>query len=418
MKVVTLNKIALALVLFIPWTALSREYTHREWIEAFRERNLESKEELLKLYQSRENINISLGRIVPSLNIGTVVDTALSGPLGLLSGLSNFVGFLLPSRWYQWNESKMFYNSQKLSYMVLKGDYALMSEELYLALKKQYLTANVFHNLIEELEPLVKSINFRERIGELPKGSYARVKSKLYTLQSDLVQYEMLIQSILIELNKAIADDSFSELTSIELAPRNSMGEDPRWNWQWLKDNLLEIKSIDTMVKASELSIRSRTWSWLDPASDGFGLGYFATKRISTFKRDQIKLKRDRMLLKFKANFLNINSTLNKRLEQEKLLRKAVNLSGGRKQQILTDYRLTGEMDADDYIETIDNYLGFRIREISNGVELEYLEAQKDRLLFRNFYDGLEAFVPRREANRLNRYQRKEDRIVDFHMED
>ena len=166
------------------------------------------------------------------------------------------------------------------------------------------------------------------------------------------------------------------------------------------------------------MSIRSRTWSWLDPASDGFGLGYFATKRISTFKRDQIKLKRDRMLLKFKANFLNINSTLNKRLEQEKLLRKAVNLSGGRKQQILTDYRLTGEMDADDYIETIDNYLGFRIREISNGVELEYLEAQKDRLLFRNFYDGLEAFVPRREANRLNRYQRKEDRIVDFHMED
>ena len=88
-------RIILAAIFIFTFNVKADEYTHGQWIDIFKEKDISNQIELVRLEQVRFKIKESLGRIIPSLNIGTVVDTAVSGPIGLLGGLSNFLGFLM-----------------------------------------------------------------------------------------------------------------------------------------------------------------------------------------------------------------------------------------------------------------------------------------------------------------------------------
>lgn len=398
------------LLLTFSFQSFADEYTHSQWIDMFKEKDINNKIELIKLDQTRLNIKESLGRIVPSLNIGTIVDTAVTGPIGLLGGLSNFLGFLMPSRWFTWNESKMYYLSQYHAYIATRGNLILMGDELFLSLKKTYKIQEVLELVANELTPLTKSIAFRERIGELPKGSSARIKAKLYALESDLLNLRSIIDLYLIEINRLITDQSFSKVTSIkydEDRPTSSFN----WDYESLKEISAELKSYDALIAASKYSKKSRVWSFLDFSGEGFGLGYFARNKISTLEIEKLKLRKKQESIALNAQFISINTLDKNTNDQINLLTDALISSSERKEQILVDYTLTGNIDADDYIENLDNYIKFSILSISNKVKKEYLQAKKERMSLVGYYENLDDIIPERNIKKLKRYQRKEDRM-------
>lgn len=402
----------LLLILFLfPTIVFADNYTHTQFIDIFKEKDINKQIEVIKLQQARANVQATLGRIIPSLNLGTVVDTAVSGPVGLLGGLSNLLGFLMPSRWFTWNESKMYYLSQYHTYVATRGNLILMADELFLTLKKTYLINELLNNTHLDLAPLVKSIEFREKIGELPKGSSARVKTRLLALRSDILELENLINLYLIEMNKLIIDDSFSKITSIDYK-MNRPNSSIDWNFDLLIDKSAELKALDALIVASKYSKKSRLWSFLDFSGEGFGLGYFARNKISTFEIEKIKLKKEQEAIATKAQYTSINEVSANIDAKESLYTEAIDVTSKRIKQILVDYRLTGDIDADDYLEILDNHLKFNILNIANIVQSEYIQAKKERLIFTGIYENLDNNIPQRDTNRLQRYQRREDRLL------
>lgn len=394
-------------------SSFSRVYNHSEWMEVFEKKDLNSQVELLKVQTARAQIDESLGRILPSINIETVVNTVISGPLGLLTGMSNLLGFMLPSRWYQWNESKMYYQAQKQTFVSMRGNLMLMAEEIYFSLAKAYLTRDVINEAIADLETLTKSIHFRERIGELPKGTYARLESKLYLLKSDRLNINSIIQVFIVEMNKLINSSDSQSLTSIDyISGRDT--EDIEWSKEAVVDMSPELKSFDDLVIASKYSRRSRFWSFLDISGEGFGLGYFARNKISTYNRDEIRLKREQQYQSLVSKFEKINVQVNKVIEQQSLLMGALYSSSKRREQILVDYKLLGVLDIDDFIEILEDNLTFETQNIAARAEFDYLTATKERLTLSGHYNysNLAQFVPNRDTSRLTRSQRKEDRYL------
>ncbi|MBD65969.1 MAG: hypothetical protein CME62_12230 [Halobacteriovoraceae bacterium] len=397
-------------ILFSTFTH-ARVYNHSEWMKVFEEKDLNTQIELLQVQTARAQIDESLGRIIPSLNIETVVNTAISGPLGLLSGMSNLLGFMMPSRWYKWNESKMYYQAQKHAYVSMRGNLLLMADELYLSLKKAYLTRDVLNLAITDLESLSRSIQFRERIGELPKGTYARIESKLYSLQNDKINIDSIVQVFLIEMNKLINTSESPELTTIDYqTSRESNVLD------WNRDNVIsassELQSLDDLIVASKYSRRARFWSFLDISGEGFGLGYFARNQISTYKRDEIEIRREQQLQALVSKYQAVSVQVNKVEAQQALLNKALRSTSNRREQILIDYKLLGVLDIDDFIEILDDNLTFSTQNIATTVQNEYLQATKERLTKAGIYNNLDKNVPARDTSRLTRSQRKEDRYL------
>lgn len=398
-------------IFFIPQISFARVYEHKEWMEEFEKKDLNSQVELLKVQTARAQINEELGRILPSINIETMVNTAISGPLGLLTGMTNLLGFMLPSRWYQWNESKMYYQAQKHAYISMRGNFMLMADELYLSLKKAYLTREIVQKTIAELNHLSKSIHFRERVGELSKGTYARIEAKLYSLENDKINIDSIINLFLIEMNKLISKGDEQEITGINYyQPRESTYLE--WTKEVVVENSSELKSLENLIVASRYSRRARFWSFLDISGEGFGLGYFARNKISTYKRDEIKLKQEQQYQLLISNFKSVNAKAVKVEKQNSLLINAISSVENRREQILIDYKLLGTIDVDDYIETLENSLIFESQSIATRAEGEYLNATKERLTRTGLYDNLDFHVPQRETNRLRRYQRKEDRYL------
>ena len=113
-----------------------------------------------------------------------------------------------------------------------------------------------------------------------------------------------------------------------------------------------------------------------------------------------------------KAQYTSINEVSANIDAKESLYTEAIDVTSKRIKQILVDYRLTGNIDADDYLEILDNHLKFNILNIANIVQSEYIQAKKERLIFTGIYENLDNNIPQRDTNRLQRYQRREDRLL------
>lgn len=405
-----MKKIAFVFLL-IQSIALAETYSYQKWIDTFKQRDINNQIEVVKLQQARLNIKASLGRIIPSLDLGTVVNTAVSGPIGLLTGLSNLFGFLMPSRWFTWNESKMYYLSQYHSYIATRGNLILMAEEIFLSLKKVYIINNLLTDTLSGIAPLAKSIEFRERIGELPKGSFARIQAQILSIKSDQVRFNNLIKFYLIEMNKLINDGTLSKITGINYQSNRPVTE-VDWDYEKIQEKSHELKALDALITASKYSKKSRFWSFLNFSGDGFGLSYFANNQLSTLDMNSIKLKKEQETLSFKASFETLDNLNENLKEQTIIFDEAILTTENRIEQILADYKITGNLDADDYLEILNSYLKFNILEISNMTQTEYLQAKKERLTYVGVYSELNDNVPRRDLNKLKRYQRREDRSL------
>lgn len=387
-------------------------FSHQDWVDEFKKKGLSNQIELINLEQSRLEIQERIGQIAPSLSLGTVIETSISGPIGLLNGLTNLVGFMLPSRWFNWRESQMYYLSQYYSYMAMRGNFILLAEELYLNLKKTIRIKNALKVEFDELTILVRSIEFRERVGELPKGTFARIKARHLSNQYDLEKLNQLIGLYYIQMNKLLQDDEFQLVDSIEISERPSKPIDNDFDFHSQEESLIELKSMNYLIKASTYSKKARTWSFLDPGSRGFGFGYMASNQMATNDILILQSKMDQLSFDLKAKFKSISLEENYLLEQHTLLSDALTITKDRKNQIMVDYRLKGKIDADDYIENLDNYLKFTILLNANEIAAEYLQAQKERIALTNFYDHLDDLIPKRDIENLKRYQRREDKLI------
>src|SRR6056300_1346145 len=78
-----------------------------EVINRVKTHNLETLESALSLYKARENVTLKVGNLIPQLKLQIITE-----PWGLLETVPHLLGFLFPSNWFSWKESKLFAKAQ------------------------------------------------------------------------------------------------------------------------------------------------------------------------------------------------------------------------------------------------------------------------------------------------------------------
>lgn len=126
----------LALLFFLPWTkfaiALSVDYSiynHQsqyvcevekcfkldEIVKGLKDNNYDVQNKLQTLIQTHLQVKVKMARLFPSFDISKVASLVV----GDFTAVASFIGFLFPSNWFDWKESKLFYLAQRQSYKTL-----------------------------------------------------------------------------------------------------------------------------------------------------------------------------------------------------------------------------------------------------------------------------------------------------------
>jgi outer membrane protein, multidrug efflux system len=75
---------------------------------------------LNQVYQSKDQVNIARGNLLPRLNLGTLIGIATGGPAFSLGAITMLLPFLVPSNWANLHQSENLLQSEKLSYKLMQ----------------------------------------------------------------------------------------------------------------------------------------------------------------------------------------------------------------------------------------------------------------------------------------------------------
>ena len=111
-----------------------------------------SRKKVEDLYQARKNIKVKVGSLLPGINTSLGIDLTF----GIINGefiniIPSFLGFLVPDNWFRWKESKLFYMSEKYSFITLLANQVNTVENIFYTInslrKSSGQTLNAFPHL-------------------------------------------------------------------------------------------------------------------------------------------------------------------------------------------------------------------------------------------------------------------------------
>jgi hypothetical protein len=170
-------------------------------VEGINEENIEL------LYQTRLNIFHTISNLMPSLSIQ--FDNASFG--GLFSLPANILGFLIPSNWFNWRESVLYYRASQSFYLELLAGELNASEVLYFNVHKLETDRKIYGYYIKKIKGFLDYLESNSSDHKLSKQDIALLKSFYSSLKMD----HLLIGAALKRISNQMAD-IYGEATSLD----------------------------------------------------------------------------------------------------------------------------------------------------------------------------------------------------------
>lgn len=270
---------------------------------------------LNKVQKAKEQVNISRGNLLPSINLGFL----LSGdPSFLLSSVSVLLPFLLPSNWIILKQNKQLLAAEGKAYYIAQ----LNAYASGLALYQTYLADREIRNVVAEqlrnnrlIEEETKR-RFESGKADLSELLQAQAQSKNSLLQ--LSQLNVLLGKEASALREMLALPLEAELVFEDYHP-NEMAEEAM-NLSQLAQKAIEVSpekvQMQHLIEAAKLDKWAKAFSFITGSSlngqsrgdvsasfsdlthtgsVGLGFGYFPALELSSLNIEAMRL-RDREL--------------------------------------------------------------------------------------------------------------------------
>ena len=379
-----------------------RCYTLEEIVEKLKRDNYDIRDKLQGLIQVRHNIKVKRARLIPSFNLS----------LGVSAGLMDFIavpsllGFLFPSNWFNWKESKLFYLAQRESYKTLLANQISTGIELYFILHQEFVDTEIYshyYSLIKNIESF-----FEE---EIKKGNKKITSYHLRRLRS--FKSSAKIKAILLENEfkdtfpllanlMAMPIDERWDQSSIILKKLPTLSkfkkEDPNAFYHEVINLSPEVKAIEYLLLATKYTKKSRIFSFLTPSAsndESLGAGYISQIKIVKSRKKQLEIKKEKTASLLKVSIhsliLNHNAAIDTYKEASIGRKNTKKLLKG----IFKRYKNTNKIDIEQVIEVLSSALEF---DLARSFSQHYFFANKsnmDRYLFEgNFFSSLDVMIP------------------------
>jgi hypothetical protein len=330
-------------------------------------------------------------------------------PEDLLNFIPNLLGFLFPSNWFHWKESKLFSKAEEINFVNLLANEAHSLESLYLAIHQQILLQKFLKGHIGFLQTFYSDLEKREEEGELPLEELEKAKSLL----SEVTIKDIYLDSGLKEIKNRFAQllnlKGDWDVYKIKLLELPSLSDKEKLSYddffETVRTKSLELKSLTYMKHASRYSRKARAWSFLSPngeSDNAFGFGLLGNMRIEKAKEKMIDVKRDMFLLNLKDTLMKTIRDHNTSLDIFDESQRGLNSLRIVMESMVDDYNISGAFDFDVLETYLSKVLNFKLLKIQAQHQYLLSLSKLNRLLLKgDAYQDLERYLPSKKDHKF-----------------
>lgn len=373
---------------------------HRTLVATALKQGLDSQEHAERLYQARYRISASLGGLGPHINLTTFTNAAQGS---FWSVIPNLVGFLYPSKWFDWKESQNLYEAQRYSYKTLLGNVVNILDTVILNIQRNkvahMITKFYRKNSDRVLERVFWQMEHHQRpVDDETLGNLKGIRARLAYQEEE---YERNLQEAHIELANVINYRSpWYELCFIEKERKPSL---PRQLAATKTEQLTvffrssELGSLEFLLKSAILHQKSSLFSFFTPEGENpLGLGYYSNIKINKSQIKLIKVEIEKAKSGLKVALEQAKNQINRSRSYSKYARSILRSIDGQRNALIENL--------EDMDERLDLEKSLRFFEYALDAELKkndakYLgllaEAQLARLFWHGeHYEQIPQYVP------------------------
>ncbi|MCB9229512.1 MAG: hypothetical protein H6618_07870 [Deltaproteobacteria bacterium] len=379
-------------------------YTVQELIESARKKNYDIRANAEKVYRARQRIRVAMGRLLPSLNFGTVMAGVQQNYFDLVPSL---LGFLFPANWFRWKESRLFFQAERRNYAVMIANEINAVQSLAYRIHSLISLEQIYVIYLDKVGRVVKIAKKRAKYGEDAVDITLELENIELRMQHDLSVLRNNISRQLSELANSIALDLGKDWDQFHIAPvslPDLYKKSPLSAEDMIDDIMeksMERKALSYLFMATKYSKYNRSFQFLSPNGDvdgSFGFGYFAYVNIGKSSEREIKIKQEELdsnlLLATRKAVADYNASLD--LYDRSI--KGFNNAKDWYEVLVAKFEEGGSYDPMEYMRAFESLLAFHSRLYQAQHYYLISNAQIDRLRWNcHYYRDLLHMAPSSE---------------------
>ena len=213
-------------------------------------------------------MKVKLGRLLPSINYWSVIGTSLykDPAASFLVG-----GFIFPSNWYHWKESRLHYMMQRYGLIDTLANQVQLGEVIYYNLHREIMVTQIYEHYFEVMDSILEYMETKGKPGQLKDGDILVIKSLREDMKAEALFIADVVAALTPELvlELALPVDTDWKTMSIKRTHLPQIGKQKDITaesiMQIAYDKSDILKSFYYMRWAAEYSKKSRYFDWLSP---------------------------------------------------------------------------------------------------------------------------------------------------------
>lgn len=380
-------------------------YTVQQLIDNAKRKNYSIRANAEKVYRARQQIRVAMGRLLPSLNFGTIMAGVQMDYFDLVPSL---LGFLFPSNWFRWKESKLYFQAERRNYAIMIANEINAVESLAYRVHSIKVLEQIYVFYLEKVNGIVEVAQKRKAAGEDTADISLKFENIALKMSHDIAVLRNEIRKQSSNLANAIALDLTNNWDSFDIAPialPDLSDKHPLDSEAYLSEvfrKSLEIKAFAFLRKAAKYSRYNRSFQFLSPNGDAdgsFGFGYFAFVNIGKSKEREIEVKQEELNSNLKTATRKAISDYNLSLKLFKRSIAGFQNAEGWYDVLDAKFKEGGEYVPSEYVDAFESLLAFKSRIVQAQHFFLISKAQIERLRWnRSHYRGLLKFSPNEKA--------------------
>lgn len=360
-----------------------------------------SMREAEQVFQSKKNISVARGRLLPGLSVRAIVGVFT---VDVMSTVGAVFPFIFPNNWFRLRAAQALYQAETKSFSAFRGNVMNSVEGLYYTVLRDQMVLGELNSQIAWMESTRENLANEEDVGTIPKGSTDYYSLQLGQLKRDQIELTELVKDEYAELSQSVAlspqdgitslkpvvTADLSELKPIDVTPFISIAQSKSY----------ELQTFDELKKAAKNLSNEEIFDFL--SAEGAGTFGFATPgqvAISRSKQRELQIQQDETRSIIAKQLVEIGNRYNAALDAFAVSSAAEKQALSRIQWVLRKHLNGDDSDSEiDFAQEISalqlNYIGLVSDRVSAVLSFQIAQSQLDRATLSGFYEHLDDQMP------------------------
>lgn len=231
-------------------------------------------ESLNQVHQAKEAVNIARGNLLPSINLGMLIQ-AMASPASMAGSAEFLMPFLLPSKWFDYFQSKSLLEADKVALQLVKVNEYASTYSLYQTILSDDALANLMGEESKDLDQLADYVRRAYQLGLVSADDLNQANGRAGIAHVNWSKVQDLVHTEQAAMRHALGLDVDARISWVpsEVVPSEWEEKDLKEALAHASEQSLEATQIHHLRDAARHGTWSKIFGFLNSASVSANLG-------------------------------------------------------------------------------------------------------------------------------------------------